>query len=58
MAVGKPIIASDIDGYANVLNHGEEGILVPPKDVDKLTQNIISLLTNSGPKSLASVAAT
>ena len=44
MAVGKPIVASNIEGYATVLTHGEEGLLVPPKDAEKLARAIISLL--------------
>jgi len=44
MAVSKPIIASDIEGYANVLTHGTEGLMVPPKNVEKLTESIITLI--------------
>lgn len=32
MASGKPIVASDIDGYRGLVTFGQEGILVPPKD--------------------------
>jgi len=46
MAAGKPVIASDIDGYANVLTHGVDGLLVPPKDVKTLAYALISLLNN------------
>ncbi len=45
MAVGKPIIASDIDGYANVLTDGAEGIAVPPKNVEKLAGALIKMMT-------------
>jgi phosphatidylinositol alpha-mannosyltransferase len=44
MAVGKPIIASAIDGYANVLTHEVEGISVPPKNEKKLAEAIIKLI--------------
>jgi phosphatidylinositol alpha-mannosyltransferase len=44
MAVSKPIIASDIEGYANVLTHGAEGLMVPPKNVEKLTESMITLM--------------
>lgn len=37
MALGKPIVASDIDGYRRVVTHGREGILVPPRDVAGLS---------------------
>ncbi|MFC1956965.1 glycosyltransferase family 4 protein [Chloroflexota bacterium] len=46
MAVGKPIVASDIDGYASILTHGAEGLLVPPKDDKSLAQALISLLND------------
>ena len=46
MAVGKPIVASNIDGYASVMTHGAEGLLVPPKDKKALAQALISLMTN------------
>ena len=32
MAAQKPIIASSIVGYSAVLTHGEQALLVPPKD--------------------------
>jgi len=44
MAVGTSIVASNIDGYASVVTHGVEGLLVPPKDSDSLAQALISLL--------------
>jgi phosphatidylinositol alpha-mannosyltransferase len=44
MAAGKPIIASDIEGYASVLTHGAEGILVPPKNPEKLAEALLSLM--------------
>ncbi|MFC1955369.1 glycosyltransferase family 4 protein [Chloroflexota bacterium] len=46
MAVGKPIIATDIEGYASVLNHGAEGLLVPPKNADKLAEALLTLMTD------------
>ncbi|MFH1652052.1 MAG: glycosyltransferase family 4 protein [Chloroflexota bacterium] len=46
MAVGKPIVASNIEGYASVMKDGVQGLLVPPRDSDKLAEAIISLLTN------------
>jgi phosphatidylinositol alpha-mannosyltransferase len=32
MAAGKPVIASDVEGYRDVLQHGREGELVSPDD--------------------------
>ena len=44
MAVGKPIVASNIEGYASVVTHGEDGLLVPPKDSRALAQALVSLM--------------
>jgi len=46
MAVAKPIVASNIEGYTSVLTHGAEGLLVSPKNVEKLAQALISLLAD------------
>jgi phosphatidyl-myo-inositol alpha-mannosyltransferase len=32
MAAGKPVLASDIEGFREVVEHGREGELVPPDD--------------------------
>jgi len=47
MAMGKPVVASSIDGYATVVTHGEDGLLVPPKDSDKLAQALLTLLKDT-----------
>ena len=46
MAMGKPIVATDIEGYNSVLTHGVEGLLVPPKNEEVLARALVSLLTN------------
>jgi len=46
MAMGKPIVASNIDGYASLVTHGVEGLLVPPKDEEMLAQALITLMAN------------
>lgn len=46
MAAGKPVIASDIDGYSQVVNHTKEGLLVPPKDENSLAMSIVHLLAD------------
>ncbi len=46
MAIGKPIVASNIEGYASVVKHGVEGLLVPPRNEESLAQALISLMTN------------
>jgi len=44
MATGKPVIASNIEGYASVVTHGVDGLLVPPKDEEMLAQALVSLI--------------
>jgi phosphatidylinositol alpha-mannosyltransferase len=44
MAVGKPIVASNIPGYAGVVMDKEEAVLVPPKDVSSLADSLIRVL--------------
>ena len=46
MALGKPIIASDIGGYASVISHGVDGLLVKPKDDNALAQALLSLMAD------------
>jgi phosphatidylinositol alpha-mannosyltransferase len=46
MAAGLPIVASDIEGYRNVLSHGLEGLLVPPDDPQALAR-ALSMLFDS-----------
>lgn len=46
MAVGKPIVASNIKGYASVVSHGVEGLLVPPKNEKMLAQALISVMAD------------
>jgi phosphatidyl-myo-inositol alpha-mannosyltransferase len=44
MAAGLPVVASDIDGYRDVLTHGQEGLLVPPRDPAALAATLGFLL--------------
>ncbi|MDD4859787.1 MAG: glycosyltransferase family 4 protein [Dehalococcoidales bacterium] len=46
MAVGKPLVASDIEGYATVVNNGEDGLLVPPRNAAKLAEALRRVLTD------------
>jgi len=43
-ALGKPIVASDIDGVREVVRSGETGVLVPPRDPGSLAASLILLL--------------
>ncbi|GKS58326.1 hypothetical protein YTPLAS18_18530 [Nitrospira sp.] len=44
MALGTPVIASEIAGVPELLNGGRCGVLVPPKDVKALADGIEALL--------------
>lgn len=44
MASSRPIVASNIDGYASVVTQGEEGFLVPPKNAEALALSILHLM--------------
>jgi glycosyltransferase involved in cell wall biosynthesis len=44
--VGLPVVCTRVGQCAEVLDQGNAGILVPPKDADALAHAIISLLSN------------
>lgn len=44
MAAGLPIVATAVDGNADAVIHGENGLLVPPGDWQRFAQAIVSLL--------------
>jgi len=46
MAVGKPVVATSIPGYASVVTHGEDGLLVPPRNYQELSQALLTLLND------------
>ncbi len=46
MASGKPVVASDIPGYASVMTSGDEGLLVPPKDHQALALALVRILAD------------
>ena len=45
--MGKPIIASDIPGCRETVREGENGYLVPPKDVNALADAMLRYLSLS-----------
>ena len=47
MAAGLPIVASNIEGYAGVLTHGVEGLLVLPGDEAGLAEALLQLLSDA-----------
>ena len=44
MAAGIPVVASNIDGYASVITHGVDGLLVRPNDAMALADTLTGLL--------------
>ena len=50
MAVGLPVIASDIGGLNEMINDGVDGVLVPPKNYEKLAGSLVKVLSD-GPLS-------
>lgn len=44
MATGKPVVVSDIPGYAGLITHGIEGLLVKPKDEKAFASALLQLL--------------
>ena len=47
MAAGKPVVASDIEGYSGIVSHGEQGLLFPRKDTEKLAQSLAMLVQDA-----------
>lgn len=47
MAASKPIVASDIEGYAGVISHGVDGLLVPPRDERALALTLLHVLKDA-----------
>lgn len=48
MAYGLPVIASNVGGIPEVVEHGKNGLLVPPKDPHKLAEAIKTLIEDNG----------
>ena len=46
MAMSKPIVATNIAGYASVVTDGEDGLLVPPQNDIELAQALSSLMSD------------
>jgi colanic acid/amylovoran biosynthesis glycosyltransferase len=47
MAAGVPVVASDLGGLGECIDHGSTGLLVPPDDVDALSATIAKVLSGS-----------
>ncbi|MGI8826069.1 MAG: glycosyltransferase family 4 protein [Chloroflexota bacterium] len=48
MAAGVPVVASNIEGYSEVVTNGAEGFLVPPRDEHALADAVCSVLQDRG----------
>jgi phosphatidyl-myo-inositol alpha-mannosyltransferase len=46
LAVGLPVVCSDIGGYRDVVRDGVDGLLVPPRDPRALAEALAGLLDN------------
>jgi glycosyltransferase involved in cell wall biosynthesis len=46
MAMGRPIVATDIDGVREQLRHNETGLLVPPADSKALAAAVLDILAD------------
>lgn len=44
MAMSRPIVSTTVDGLGEVLRHGENALLVPPRDVEGLATGVLELL--------------
>ncbi|MFC2007104.1 glycosyltransferase family 4 protein [Chloroflexota bacterium] len=47
MAVGKPLVASNIEGYSSVATDGMEGLLVPPRNPQEIAGALLSVMKDS-----------
>lgn len=45
-ACGRPLIATDVPGCREIVQHGENGLLIPPKNSPALAEAILQLVEN------------
>jgi len=57
MAMGLPVVCSNISGYRDLVRDGHEGLLVPPRDPEALALAIGALLDNTARRSALSEVA-
>jgi glycosyltransferase involved in cell wall biosynthesis len=57
MACGKPIAATNTGGIPEVVEHGGTGLLVPPRDAEKLAEAIVVLLKDAAKRARFGAAA-
>ena len=56
MAAGRPVVASNIEGFAAVVTHGVEGLLVRPKDDEALAEALLQLVDDADARQTMSEA--
>ena len=57
MAMGLPIVATDVGGVGEAIEHDVTGVLVPPGDTGALGEAIVSLLLHPARAAAVGVAA-
>ena len=48
MAAGAPVVASDIDGYRDIIRHGDNGLLAAPRNPDAIATAIARVADRPG----------
>lgn len=48
MAVGTPVVATNVGGPSEIIRDGTDGVLLPPREVDQWSRALISLLDDPG----------
>lgn len=46
LASGKPVVASDIPGYRNIIDGGYNGLLVEPKNLADITEGVLRIISD------------
>ena len=44
MALGRPLVATDVGGNRELFTHGQAGLLVPPRDEKAMAESILTIL--------------